>query len=163
MNLLDTKTNRNLLPEHPLPLFAITLRQVGKADTVTLTAEKGWSTVEMAVENTPATGFGASQLELRWRKPLDSRLGDLRVVAHVTAEPATSSFRWKLKVDQTPADWSLWRVVFPQVALADLGPSSAVFVPKAAGQVERGGLAACLLVHGDISQRLVFDADHGRI
>jgi len=138
VSLLDSGTNRNLVPGHPLPLFAITLRHVGKADQVTLTAEKGWTKVVMAEGNAAPAAAGPSQLELRWQKPLDSRLGDLRVVARVIAEPATSSLRWKLTVDQTPATWTLWRVVFPQVSIADLGPSGAVFVPKAPGEVQRG-------------------------
>jgi uncharacterized protein DUF6259 len=134
-SLLDTRTNRSLFPQHPLPLFAITLRQVGKAEQVTLTAENGWTKVRFA-GGAPMPAPGPSQLKLTWEKPADSRLGNLRVVARVTTEPATSSFRWKLTVDQTPATWTLWRVVFPQVSIADLGPAGAVFVPKAPGEVQ---------------------------
>ncbi len=138
VSLLDSGANRNLVPAQPLPLFAITLREKGKADRVTLTADRGWSDVEISGGNSAANPSRPGQLELRWRKPADPRLGDLRVVARVSAEPATSSLRWKLTVDQTPATWTLWRVVFPQVSIADLGPSGAVFVPKAPGEVQRG-------------------------
>ena len=36
------------MPEHPLPLFAITLRQAGKTDQITLSADKGWTEVAIS-------------------------------------------------------------------------------------------------------------------
>jgi len=136
-SLVDSGANRSLIPAQPLPLFAITLHQSGKPDQVTLTAERGWSEVEIA-GGAPAQAPGPGRLELLWRKPVDSRLGGLEVIVRVTAEPVSDTLRWTLAVDRTPAAWSLWRVVFPQVAIADLGPAAAVFVPKAAGEVQRG-------------------------
>jgi len=138
LNLVDAVAKRNLAARQSMPLFAITLRPPGKADQATLTAEKGWSEVEIAGGGPVESPISSRQFQLRWLKPVDGRFGDLQVVVRLTAEPVTSSFRWTLKVEQTPAVWSLWRVVFPQVAIADLGPAAMVFVPKAAGVVQAG-------------------------
>jgi Domain of unknown function (DUF6259) len=135
VNLLDTKTNHNLFSKQPLPLFAITLHQIGKPDTVTLTADEGWGNVEIARSE---PGASSPTFHLRWQVPSDTRLGDMLVIAVVTTDPATSSLRWRLRVLNTPKTWSLWRIVFPQVSVADLGPSGAVFLPKAPGLVQRG-------------------------
>ena len=138
VSLLDAGASRNLVSTQPLPLFAIILRPAGKTEQVTLTADKGWTEVQIAGGSVLSATPGPPQLELRWRKPVDSRLGDLQVVARVVADPASAAFRWTLKVDRTPSSWTLWHVVFPQVSMADLGPSAAVFVPKAPGEVQRG-------------------------
>ena len=136
--LVDAARNRDLLAGPSLPLFSISARLEGKADPVILTAEQGWSEVEIAGGGPVESATSTQQYQLRWLRPVDRRFGNLRVTARVDAEPPTSIFRWTLKIDQIPAACSLWRVTFPQVAIADLGPAGCVFVPKAAGEVERG-------------------------
>lgn len=138
VDLVDTAIKRNLFAKDPLPLFAITLHEVGKPGTVTLTADKGWGKVEIVRNDAAKSPPGARELMLNWRIPKDTRLGDLLVEARVTADPSTNSLRWKMRVARTPKTWGLWRIVFPQVSVADLGPSGAVFVPKAPGEVQRG-------------------------
>jgi hypothetical protein len=147
LNLFDRSTNQTLLPAKPLPLFTLTLREAGKDTQVTLDADQGWQETEIKEERNVLSA--ARKLRLQWQKPTDSRLGNLQVTARVTAEPKTGSLHWRLTVrgsehsiDKSllcsdPAPWSLWRVVFPQVAVADLGPQGAVFFPKGAGQVQR--------------------------
>ncbi|MGA2496964.1 MAG: DUF6259 domain-containing protein [Tepidisphaeraceae bacterium] len=132
LNLFDSAKDLKLVPARPLPLFAVTLSRAGEEEKVTLTAEEGWTDTKIGIVP------NAEGIVLRWQKPADSRLGDLRIVARVIAESKTESLRWILAVENLPAPWSVWRVVFPQVAVADLGPRGAVFFPKAAGQVERG-------------------------
>jgi hypothetical protein len=138
VNLLDTKTNNNLFASQPLPLFAITVRQIGQPEKVTLTADKGWGVADIARPTESKASPGADELELRWHKPADSRLADLLIYVRVAADPATASFHWTMEVLRTPKTWSLWRIVFPQVSIADLGPSGAVFVPQAPGLVQHG-------------------------
>ncbi|MFI5379025.1 MAG: DUF6259 domain-containing protein [Tepidisphaerales bacterium] len=132
LSLFDSANDLKLVPARPEPLFAVTLRRAGEEEKVTLTADEGWKEVEIA--ETPK----AEGIVLRWQKPADTRLGDLRVVAHVIPDAKAESLRWTLAVENPPPPWGVWRVVFPQVAVADLGPRGAVFFPKAAGQVERG-------------------------
>jgi hypothetical protein len=147
LNLYDRSPNHTLLPAKPLPLFTLTLREAGKDTQVTLNADQGWQETEIKEERNVLST--ARKLRLQWQKPTDSRFGNLQVIARVTAEPQTGSLRWRLTVrgsehsiDKSllcsdPTPWSLWRVVFPQVAVADLGPQGAVFFPKGSGQVQR--------------------------
>jgi hypothetical protein len=137
-SLRDSAAKCSLVPAKPLPLFAITLRPAGKTDQVTLTADQGWREVEITGGRPAATPLAGDKLVLRWRKPADPKFGGISVVVRVSAEPATASLLWTLAVDQVPSSWTLWHVVFPQLGIVDLGPSGAVFFPKAAGEVQRG-------------------------
>lgn len=131
LHLFDAARDQRLLAAQPLPLFDVTLRNAvsGKEEFVALTADQGWEHVE-----TSTTG---SSMTLRWRQPADPRLGKLRVVARVKPIDATSSLHWNLSVENAAAPWSVWRVVFPQVAVADLGSNAAVLFPKGSGEVQR--------------------------
>lgn len=134
--LVDTSTDQALSAAKALPLFGLVLKETSSGTDVRLTADQGWQ--EVAVEKeSPSSDSPTKGLRLEWMKPSDKRLGNLRVLATVTPEPGTSSLRWAFAVEDIPAPWTLWRVVFPQVAVADLGQNGVVFFPKAAGQVER--------------------------
>jgi hypothetical protein len=134
LNLFDSAQDRTLVPDRPLPLFDLTLKRAGADEPVTLTADRGWQEIEIVTD--PARPMPEG-LELRWRRPIDTRLGGLTVAARVQPDPHAGALRWRLTVADPPAPWSVWRVVFPLVAIADLGPRGSVFFPKAAGQVER--------------------------
>lgn len=133
ISLFDAATDQSLMAAKPLPLFALTLRRDLTNEPVTLTANHGWREVSLSQERNAAGSF-----RLEWRKPADARLGNLRVVAIATPRPLTGALHWKLAVENPAPPWSVWRVVFPQVALADFGPRGEVFFPKAAGEVQRG-------------------------
>jgi len=135
LDLFDSRLRQRLVTSKPLPLFSITLRNAGSQEEVRLLAESGWAKTEIAPADPANPGAG---VELRWQQPADKRLGKLGVVARVVPDAKTGALRWKLAVENPPAPWSVWRVVFPQVAVADLGPQAAVFFPKAAGEVQRG-------------------------
>lgn len=137
LSLFDSANERALLTAKPLPLFHMTLQETAKNEQVKLAADHGWQNVLVEEEGDFRAGSIDKGLRVEWRKPADQRLGDLRVVARVTAAPKSSLLRWTFSVRHLPEPWSVWRVVFPQVAVADLGRSGAVFFPKAAGQVER--------------------------
>ncbi len=134
-NLVDAVTHQNLAPAKPLPLFSVTLRHAETKQEVRLAADAGWQQVHAAPVDAAQPAGG---IELRWQKPADKRLGDLRVVARAIPDAGPNAIRWRLTVESPPAPWGVWRVVFPQVAIADLGPQGAIFFPKAAGEVQRG-------------------------
>jgi hypothetical protein len=46
------------------------------------------------------------------------------------------SLMWTIRVDNASDDWTVWRVTFPQLALADLGEGSQAFFPRGAGEVQ---------------------------
>jgi hypothetical protein len=138
LSLHDTVAHANLSAARPVPLFTVTLKPAGQGDPITLTADKGWRSVDMTGGDPPLPRVGPTPITLRWRTPADTRLGNLEVVARVVADAATGALRWTLAVEKTPPPWSVWRVVFPQVAVADLGPRAAVLFPKGCGEVQRG-------------------------
>ena len=138
LTLFDSARNTKLVPARPLPLFAMTLRPGAQDEPVTVTADQGWQETEVVGTSESRPSAGGDGLTLRWQKPADARLGSLRVLARLIPDAATESLRWRITVEDAPAPWSVWRVVFPQVAIADLGPQAVVFFPKAAGEVQQG-------------------------
>ena len=138
LDLFDSARDQKFAPARPLPLFAVTLRRLNTNESVTLAADQGWKEVGISADASASLASNPGPLLLRWQTPTDARLGNLRVIARVVPETATASLRWALTVENPPAGWSVWRVVFPQVAVADLGRQACVFFPKGAGQVERG-------------------------
>ncbi|NLG49278.1 MAG: hypothetical protein GX552_04110 [Chloroflexi bacterium] len=125
--LADTATQRALLIDEPLPLFQLTLRHVGTAEEKTLVADGGWQYAHVA---RTAQGFSAE-----WARPDDAALAGVRVQATATADAKRHAWRWKLQVENTSADWSLRRVVFPQLALSKPGDDGLALVPAGPGQL----------------------------
>ncbi len=132
VGLFDSALDERLSPRQPLPLFTLTLRHAQTKEEWKLSADAGWGQVEVH-ENMAWAGA-----ELHWRGPGDKRLGDLRVVAAAHAGRGPDLVDWTFRVEKAPAPWSVWRVVFPQVGVADLGPEGRVFFPKAVGEVQPG-------------------------
>ena len=132
-SLVDTAAKQELLAAKPLPLVELTLRNVKTKEEVRLTADDGWGEVD--IQNDPAGG-----LTIRWARPKKDALAGcaLQVTARAIPEPEKSGIRWTLAVDSPGDQWSVWRVVFPQVALGDLGPGTEVLFPRGSGEVKRG-------------------------
>lgn len=130
VNLSDLVTDQQLLAAKIPPLFSLTVRNAETKEQVQLEADAGWK--QCAVTSTN------QGLEIRWQQPTDARLGSLNVTAHAALDPVASAIRWQLKVDGVAAPWGVWQTVFPQVAVADLGPKANVFFPRAAGEVQQG-------------------------
>ncbi len=126
--LLDTTTGQRLAAAQPHPFFTIFLRNAETKEEVRLTADSGWGKTEAA----------ASTQELRWERPLDKRFGELRVVVRPVLDASAEGIGWKIEVAGQQSPWALWRVVFPAVAVADLGSQGCVFFPKGSGEVQRG-------------------------
>jgi hypothetical protein len=129
-HLCDTRLDQELLTVEPLPLFKLTLREIGSTNETSLTADRGWG--ECAVRRR------GRRLELRWLRPANESLAGLAVTATAMADDRQSAFSWKLRIDNRTSNWSAWRVIFPQLALADLGTNAAALFPRGPGVVQRG-------------------------
>ena len=130
VNLFDRADGKQLLVSDPMPLFHLTLRHADSKEEVRLAADSGWSRV--ACERLDSDGR-----LLRWEAPVDRRLGALRVEVRAKPLDEVGAIGWTLAIDNPSDRWSLWRVVFPQVAVADLGADGCVLYPQAAGVVRR--------------------------
>ena len=131
VNLFDLAAGRPLLVSESLPLFEITLRDTESDDELRLDAASGWERVELVSP-------GEDEVIIRLSQPKDERLQGLSVEARAETEDDIDALKWKFSVVAPGKRWSVWRAVFPQVAVADLGPEANVFVPRAAGEVQKG-------------------------
>jgi len=131
LSLFDTSADCQLSSPRSEPLFEFTLRDVQTKEEVRLTADTGWREVRVV------PGEANRGVELRWKMPMDKRFGALEVTAQALADTATNSIAWKLSVAGVSDQWSLWRVVFPNVAVKEFGSESTLFLPRAAGQLEK--------------------------
>ena len=131
LSLFDLAKHRQLLAEKPVPMFVITMRSTESKEEVRLQADGGWQQVR-------AAGDPSKGIELGWQSPNDKRLGELRVSAVGTLDPAAGAIRWKLKVEAVGKTWSVRRVAFPQIALDATSPAFEFFYPRGSGMVKRG-------------------------
>ncbi len=125
--LSDTTTDRELLPARTLPLFTLRLRHCETKEEVQLDADSGWDQVAIA-----STADGA---ELDWRQ---AKPADLHVIVRVTADHEANALRWRLQVENGDSEWSVWRVIFPQIAITELSSDATVFFPRGPGEVQKG-------------------------
>jgi hypothetical protein len=130
-SLSDTATKVELLAAKPVPLFGMTLREGQAGQEVRLDADAGWSQVAVALKSD-------KELELKWIAAKDSRLTGVQVTARATADVAASAIRWQFEVQNTNSHWGVWRVAFPQAAIADLGDGACAFVPRGPGEATPG-------------------------
>ena len=128
--LLDAKHAQDLLAHDSPPLFTVTLRHVGSVREVSLAADRNWRQYTV----TPYL----QRLELHWAEPVDAALTGISVSAIATADARDAAIRWRLRVGNTSSNWTIWRVTFPQIALANLGTNGAVLFPRGPGEVQRG-------------------------
>jgi hypothetical protein len=141
VSLYDADWKTELAAAARRPLFSLTQRRAGTKSEKLLAADAGWGST--SVRRT-RTGF-----ELHWSDPKDEALKGLKVTATATAEPSANAWHWQLSVRNGSPGWSVWRVVFPQVAVADLGKGSAVFFPRGPGEVQRDVGQRSFTYHGD--------------
>jgi len=127
-SLLDIGRQQELLASNAPPLFELTLRQAGATNEARLKSDAGWRKTD--VRETRA-GF-----ELTWREPQERGLEGVRVQAKAVAVASESAWQWQFQVDNHSTNWSVWRVVFPQIALAQPGPQAVVFFPRGPGEAQ---------------------------
>jgi len=128
-SLADSKQGHELLAAGPRPLFTLALRPTGSTGEVLVASDQGWRQCVV----TPA----ATRLELRWSEPAEESLAGLAVRAIATTDARASALHWKLYVENRTTNWSLWRVVFPQLTLSGPGAGAAVLFPRGPGEVQR--------------------------
>ncbi len=129
--LFDAGTNHEHLAASPLPLFRLTLRNAETKELERVTADRGWQQVSVE-DTTPGT------LLLRWQHPENVAFGALTVTAQAQADPASNAVRWQLNVAGQSEPWSLWHVVFPQVAVSAPGEDPVLLIPRGPGEEQRG-------------------------
>jgi len=97
-------------------------------------SSSGWQQVDVQEKHT--------SLELHWKTwqapvlPAQPPV-ELQVFVQVTTDNEAGAFHWKLKAHCRSSEWSLWRVIFPQVQIPRLSEHSAALVPVASGQLRR--------------------------
>ncbi|MEA1950297.1 MAG: DUF6259 domain-containing protein, partial [Planctomycetota bacterium] len=135
-SMIDTATGRELLAKDRLPLFECRLRKAGAKEDVVLAADAGWKQVEITA---PADG---KSLTINWRgaKQLGPHAADVAATARGTLDPEKNRISWRFDIDAAKGNkktWAIRRVVFPQIALADLGLESGLLFPRGAGEVKQ--------------------------
>jgi hypothetical protein len=128
--LFDDRTGQDFLAANVLPLFSVSLRAVGTTNQSSLSAQDGWS--ECSVRQR------GRRMEMQWSRPLEQKLAGLSVTANLLMESGDNALHWKLRINNASTNWSVWRVVFPQIAVASLGTNAAVLFPRGPGEVQRG-------------------------
>lgn len=127
LSLTDTAAGQELLADHPLALFSITVRDTKTKELMTITADTGWQQVEVTSDET------SGQYKIAFAAPTDDRLTGIHVEATLVPRRSESALIWNLRVTNDSSAQGLWRVAFPQVAVRDLGAGGRVFVPVTAG------------------------------
>ncbi len=133
--LLDTGTGQELSAAVPLPLFSMVLRDAQSKEQLTLTADSGWKHAQAAYSET------RNRHTLTFRNPTDDRFAGIGVELTLDVHASAGALIWNLKITNENPQWALWRVVFPQVAMRDLGETARVFAQVTSG-VELSGLWA---------------------
>ena len=128
-SVFDLEQQRELCATNPLPLFELRLRHSGTHSEQRLTSDQGWQQIKLQKTR---RGFVA-----QWHDPAGPALKEIGVTATASADPAQHAWRWKLRVENNNPQWSVGRVIFPQLALADLGTNGAVLFPRGPGEVQK--------------------------
>jgi hypothetical protein len=127
LTLTDTAASQELLAGDSPALFSATLREAKTKELLTITADSGWQQVDVS------QGDASGGYKFAFSTPVDERLKGLRVELRIDPQRAASAVTWALHVANDNPQWSLWRVVFPQVSVRDLGEGGRVFLPVTAG------------------------------
>ena len=128
--LQDTAHARDLLAPVSRPLFTLTLKELGSGKETSVRADAGWLGISART--------AARELELNWAGHTNAGLAKLVVTARAKADPRVNAIRWTFKVQNQNTNWSLWRVVFPDLALAEPGSNACLLFPRGPGEVQRG-------------------------
>ena len=129
-SIFDLEAGTELMADDAAPFFTVTLRHTETKEKVTLTAERGWRSATL-----DRTRDGMAMV---WDGPADTRMPGLRVTAKATPDADNHAWKWSLYVENNSADWSIWDVVFPQVALREFGERTAVLYPRGPGELKYG-------------------------
>ena len=123
LSLFDTATEQELLASKSLPLFTIKMRNAKSNEEKQIVSDSGWNSVSIEESD--------NLLAMNWD------IENLKVEVHGRLDNDNSAVYWDLKVDNNNTDWSIMSVVFPQIAIADLGADGCVFFPRGPGEVQK--------------------------
>ncbi|MCS6831083.1 MAG: DUF6259 domain-containing protein [bacterium] len=129
-SLYDLLRERELLAADNPPLFTLSLRDTTTREMSTLSSDNGWRKVALEQRR---GGF-----TLSWSQPRDERFAGISVTAQAQTDSRRHALRWSLQVQNRSTRWSLWRVAFPQVSVAELGDDATVLFPRGPGEIQRG-------------------------
>jgi len=124
-SLYDFGRNLELAASEQPPLFALTLRRSKTGPDIPVTADAGWASTHITQEG--------RSLILRWKGLPSLALPGFTVTARVQPDALHNRIAWSFRVENSPHRISVWRVTFPQIAIADLGPTGAVVYPAGPG------------------------------
>jgi hypothetical protein len=127
-SLFDLSQQTELLAANPLPLFTLTGCASGATNEARVSADVGWRQASVH-----RAGRG---VQLRWEDPVEPALAGIAVMAEAKVDASRSALSWRFRVENVSSNWTLSRVVFPQVALTDLGPGGSVLFPRGPGEVQ---------------------------
>lgn len=140
-SLFDLGRGQELLATNTLPLFSLVLREATTKKELRLNADAGWQ--QVTVRKSP------SSVELRWEAPREAMLGGISVSATATVDKNRCAWRWQFRVENHNPAWSVWHAVFPQLALADLGPETSALFPRGPGEVRKNAADRDFKYHGN--------------
>jgi hypothetical protein len=126
-SLTEAAPGREFLASEAPPLFSATFRDTRTKELLTTTAGSGWRQVDVS-QSANAGGY-----KLTFAMPIDNRLKGIRVEVTLATERTEHALTWDLQIANDSPQWGLWRVVFPEVTVRDLGEGGRVFLPVTAG------------------------------
>lgn len=126
-SLQDTGTGQELSAAEPLPLFSVVVRDAQSKEQLTLTADSGWKHAQAAYSET------RNRHTLTFRNPTDDRFAGIGVELTLDVDAVAGALIWDMKIANENPQWAIWRVVFPQVAVRDLGEGARVFAQVTSG------------------------------
>jgi hypothetical protein len=130
LGLYDIPQGRLLASSESAPLFELILQDTFHPDNPPrrLRADKGWEAVTMERKDV---------ITCVWKSPCELPGAPLELAAVIKPDAATSSLIWEFSTRRVPPPWSVRQVIFPQLAIADLGPQGCVLYPQGCGIVAR--------------------------
>lgn len=128
--LSDLGQGQAWLASNTPPLFSMTVRLLDSRKDLRVDADAGWGKVDSTAS--------PERLSLVWEEPADTELAGLSVTATAAPDPAQGALHWGLRIRNRSTNCSIWRVVFPQLAIRDLGDDASVFFPRGPGEEQRG-------------------------
>ena len=141
LSLYDARADHELLAGNPLPLFTMTIEHIATKQSLVLKADDGWGDIQIKEVAAGQT------TQLRWQNPLvelpsaqtDANLPTpaVTVIANADHDSAHHSIRWTLNAKIAGSAWTIRRVVFPQLAVAEFPHGGQIFFPRGPGEVQQ--------------------------
>ncbi len=129
VSLYDLGASQEFLFDEPdtPPLFSIALQNTTTKERIELGSDKNWKKVEIAKHPGKVTiSFAAPQT--RTKCQVHAEVG-------IIPDPASHAFRWNMSVENKTKTWTIRRITFPQLSLAEPVGGGTLFYPEGPGVV----------------------------